>query len=86
MILHASVVADEPRTAAETLAALLGGIALPLGPGDGTWSSFKSFFDGFIRLVPTKLHAFLAGRSRRPLNARPTVKSDHRSSARLYFS
>jgi hypothetical protein len=39
MILHASVVADEPRATAETLAKLLGGIALPVGPGDGTWSA-----------------------------------------------
>ena len=39
MILHASVVADEPRKTAETLARLLGGIALPLGPGEGTWSA-----------------------------------------------
>jgi hypothetical protein len=39
MILHASVVADEPRKTAETLAGLLGGIALPLGPGEGTWSA-----------------------------------------------
>lgn len=39
MILHASIVADEPRVAAETLAQLLGGIALPVGPGDGTWSA-----------------------------------------------
>lgn len=39
MILHASVVADEPKTTAETLAKLLGGIALPAGPGDGTWSA-----------------------------------------------
>lgn len=39
MILHASVVADEPRNTAETIARLLGGIALPLGPGDGTWSA-----------------------------------------------
>jgi len=39
MILHASVVADEPRKTAETIARLLGGIALPLGPGEGTWSA-----------------------------------------------
>jgi hypothetical protein len=39
MILHASVVADEPKATAETLAALLGGVALPVGPGDGTWSA-----------------------------------------------
>ena len=39
MILHASVAADEPRAAAETLAILLGGTALPLGPGEGTWSA-----------------------------------------------
>lgn len=39
MILHASVVADEPRETAETIARLLGGIALPLGPGQGTWSA-----------------------------------------------
>lgn len=39
MILHASVVADEPRAAAETLARLFGGIALPVGPGEGTWSA-----------------------------------------------
>ena len=39
MILHASVVADDPRSTAETLAKLLGGIALPVGPGEGTWSA-----------------------------------------------
>jgi hypothetical protein len=39
MILHASVVADHPKATAQTLAALLGGIALPVGPGDGTWSA-----------------------------------------------
>lgn len=39
MILHASIVADEPKVAAHTLAQLLGGIALPVGPGDGTWSA-----------------------------------------------
>lgn len=39
MILHASVVADEPRKTAETLGRLFGGIALPLGPGEGTWSA-----------------------------------------------
>ena len=39
MILHASVVADEPRSTAETLAVLLGGMALPVGPGEGTWSA-----------------------------------------------
>jgi hypothetical protein len=39
MILHASVVADTPRHAAETLARLLGGIALPVGPGEGTWTA-----------------------------------------------
>ena len=39
MILHASVVADQPKAAAETLASLLGGIALPAGPGEGTWSA-----------------------------------------------
>lgn len=39
MILHASVVADEPKTTAETLARLFGGIALPVGPGEGTWSA-----------------------------------------------
>ncbi|HYD37205.1 MAG TPA: hypothetical protein VEA60_06300 [Allosphingosinicella sp.] len=39
MILHASIVADRPREAAQMLASLLGGIALPLGPGDGTWSA-----------------------------------------------
>jgi hypothetical protein len=40
MILHASVAADEPKGAAETLAALLGGRALPVGPGEGTWTAF----------------------------------------------
>ena len=39
MILHASVVADDPKSAAETLARLLGGVALPVGPGEGTWSA-----------------------------------------------
>ena len=39
MILHASVAADEPKATAETLAKLLGGIALPVGPGEGTWSA-----------------------------------------------
>ena len=39
MILHASVVADEPRKTAQTLARLLGGVALPVGPGEGTWSA-----------------------------------------------
>ena len=39
MILHASVTADDPRYTAHTLAALLGGIALPVGPGSGTWSA-----------------------------------------------
>lgn len=39
MILHASVVADEPKATADTLALLLGGIALPVGPGEGTWSA-----------------------------------------------
>jgi hypothetical protein len=39
MILHASVVADEPKATAETLAKLLGGIALSVGPGEGTWSA-----------------------------------------------
>ena len=39
MILHASVTAAEPRQTAETLAALLGGIALPVGPGEGSWSA-----------------------------------------------
>ena len=35
----ASVTADDPQHTAETLAALLGGIALPVGPGNGTWSA-----------------------------------------------
>ena len=39
MILHASVVADDPRATAQTLARLLGGVALPVGPGEGTWSA-----------------------------------------------
>ena len=39
MILHASVAADDPHFTAETLARLLGGIALPVGPGNGTWSA-----------------------------------------------
>lgn len=39
MILHASIVADEPRATAETLAKLFGGIALPVGPGEGTWTA-----------------------------------------------
>lgn len=39
MILHASVAADDPQYTAGTLAALLGGIALPVGPGEGTWSA-----------------------------------------------
>ena len=39
MILHASVTADDPQATAQTLAALLGGIAMPVGPGDGTWSA-----------------------------------------------
>lgn len=39
MILHASVVADDPKQTAEILAALFGGRALPVGPGDGTWSA-----------------------------------------------
>ena len=39
MILHASVVADHPKTAAQTLATLLGGVALPVGPGEDTWSA-----------------------------------------------
>ena len=39
MILHASVTADDPQHTAETLAQLLGGIALPVGPGAGTWSA-----------------------------------------------
>lgn len=39
MILHASVVADRPKKAAQTLASLLGGIALPVGPGSGTWTA-----------------------------------------------
>lgn len=39
MILHASVVADEPKRSAETLARLLGGMALPVGPGEGTWTA-----------------------------------------------
>lgn len=39
MILHASVVADRPKAAAETLAKLLGGQALPIGPGTGTWTA-----------------------------------------------
>lgn len=39
MILHASIVADEPRAAAEVLARLLGGRALPIGPGEGTWTA-----------------------------------------------
>ena len=39
MILHASVVADDPKATAETLARLLGGVALPVGPGVGTWSA-----------------------------------------------
>lgn len=39
MILHASVTADDPKRTAEILAKLLGGLALPIGPGDGTWSA-----------------------------------------------
>jgi hypothetical protein len=39
MILHASVVADRPRETAEILAILLGGVALPVGPGEGTWTA-----------------------------------------------
>ena len=42
MILHASVAADDPKGTAGTLAKLLGGIALPVGPGDGTWSAIGS--------------------------------------------
>ena len=39
MILHASVAADDPQFTAATLATLLGGVALPVGPGEGTWSA-----------------------------------------------
>jgi hypothetical protein len=39
MILHASVVADRPKETAQVLATLLGGVALPLGPGEGTWTA-----------------------------------------------
>lgn len=40
MLLHASVATDDPKSAAETLATLLGGRALPVGPGVGTWTAF----------------------------------------------
>ena len=39
MILHVSVTADEPRAAAETLATLLGGRAIPIGPNEGSWTA-----------------------------------------------
>jgi hypothetical protein len=39
MILHVSVTADHPRSTAETLATLLGGRAIPLGPNEGSWTA-----------------------------------------------
>jgi hypothetical protein len=39
MILHASVPAKNPQATATTLAELLGGRALPFGPGAGTWTA-----------------------------------------------
>lgn len=39
MILHVSITADEPRSTAETLARLLGGRAIPLGPNEGSWTA-----------------------------------------------
>lgn len=39
MILHSSIVADDPKATADTLARLLGGIALPIGPGEGCWTA-----------------------------------------------
>lgn len=39
MIQHVSVTADEPRQAAETIAALLGGRAFPIGPAEGSWTA-----------------------------------------------
>jgi hypothetical protein len=39
MILHASVTATDPRKTAQTIAALLGGPAIPFGPGVGTWTA-----------------------------------------------
>ena len=40
MIQHVSVTADDPRSAAETVARLLGGRAVPIGPTEGTWTAF----------------------------------------------
>lgn len=39
MIQHVSVTADQPREAAGTIAALLGGRAVPIGPVEGTWTA-----------------------------------------------
>jgi hypothetical protein len=39
MILHVSVTADRPEATARTLATLLGGQAIPLGPAKGSWTA-----------------------------------------------
>jgi hypothetical protein len=39
MILHVSVTADRPEATARTLATLLGGEAIPLGPARGAWTA-----------------------------------------------
>jgi len=39
MILHASILADDPRQTATTIAKLFGGRALPFGPGNGSWTA-----------------------------------------------
>lgn len=59
MILHVSVPADSPEDTARTLATLLGGLAIPLGPAKGAWTAVgPDPIGNVVEVVPrgTELH------------------------------
>jgi hypothetical protein len=48
MILHASFAADDPQKAAETVADLMGGFALPMSGNGGAWMALAGDKDGTL--------------------------------------
>lgn len=75
MIQHVSVTADDPKKTATTIAALLGGTALPLGPTEGTWTAVaRDPIGNMVEVMPrgTEFH-----RERDRVEMRPGVPARH---------